>query len=126
MTLDLTKPSRELDALVAEKVMGESFRPYAQVLTTFPAKNVPETPFYSRDIAAAWLVVEKLRDDWSKATEGVHGTDDSFERPFDDARFFEALHRHTDRRWPWAFLYVSPLAICVAALKAVSALRTAE
>lgn len=44
------KPSRELDALVAEKVMGMS--------TERRLRDIPE---YSTDVAAAWQVVEKLK-----------------------------------------------------------------
>lgn len=48
------KPGRELDALVAEKVMGR----------TKPEHFVPKNvwlPHYSTDIAASWEVVEKMR-----------------------------------------------------------------
>ncbi len=76
-------------------------------------------PPFSTDIAAAWHVVEKMRDLWTEATNGVHGSDNSFERPFDDGAFFDVLHRNADRRWPWAFLYVTPEAICRAALAAL-------
>ena len=59
---------RELDALVAEKVMG-----LATIIVSSNAGDVPAvvaddspigfrmTPRYSTDIAAAWLVVEKMR-----------------------------------------------------------------
>jgi len=76
-------------------------------------------PDYQGDIAAVWQVVEKLRDMWTIATaksDGIHG---DFEHPFDDLRFFEHLHRAADRRWPWAFLYVTPEIICLAALEAL-------
>jgi hypothetical protein len=78
-------------------------------------------PFpYSTQIEAAWQVVEKLRDEWTAATETVPGTNRVVpDKPFDDEVFFNFLHRQADRRWPWAFLYVTPLAICEAALRAV-------
>jgi hypothetical protein len=48
-----TKPGRELDALIAEKVFKN----------LEPMDVVPlHIPHYSTDIAAAWLVVEKLRE----------------------------------------------------------------
>lgn len=77
-------------------------------------------PAFSSDIGAAWLVVEHMRDLWTAATSGVSGLDNDFPRPFDDTQFFERLHRHADRRWPWAFLYVTPDAICRAFLAAVN------
>lgn len=57
------KPGREIDALVAEKVMG-----FRTGIAVFETGSVPvildkftdiEVPFYSTDIAAAWTVVEK-------------------------------------------------------------------
>lgn len=55
------KPGRELDKLISEKIFGEKFRPYTQLITTMPSKTVPETPFYSTNISAAWEVVEKIK-----------------------------------------------------------------
>ena len=72
-------------------------------------------PDYSTSMADAWLVVTHLRDLWTAATESV-GNNDDFPRPFADTEFFERLHRHADRRWPWAMLYLTPDAICRAAL----------
>lgn len=69
------------------------------------------------DMNDAWMIVTKLRDAWTAATEGVSGLDPDFPRPFDDTCFFDLLRRNADRRWPWAFLYVTPRAICLAALK---------
>jgi hypothetical protein len=71
--------------------------------------------------SAAGEVLEKLREMWTEATNGASGFDDDFPKPFDDGAFFNSLHRHADRRWPWAFLYATPLAICRAALAAVEA-----
>ena len=67
------------------------------------------------NIADAWMVVERLRDQWTAATVQSEGHSDDFIHPFDDREFFEYLHRSADRRWPWAFLYVTPRAICEAA-----------
>jgi hypothetical protein len=53
------KPGKELDALVAEKVMGKNHKE-SNFSNLFP--DVPlEYPPYSTDIAAAWEVVEKLK-----------------------------------------------------------------
>lgn len=77
----------------------------------------PWSPLHSMD--DAWMVVEKMRNTWNAATVDVSGLDDDFLRPFDDVLFFDLLRRNADRRWPWAFLYVTPRAICEAALRAV-------
>lgn len=62
---------RALDALVAEKVMGEpvtwlptalSHRDPHQSGEVFGAKGWHRVPSYSTDIADAWLVVEKMRE----------------------------------------------------------------
>lgn len=84
-------------------------------------------PRFSEDIAAAWTLVEYLRDKWTDATDvpwdapNLPGSFRSFASPFDDGAFFDVLHRNADRRWPWAFLYVTPEAICAAFLAAVEA-----
>jgi hypothetical protein len=77
-----------------------------------------EIPRYSTDIAAAWTIIEMMRDMWTAATEPSSGGEDDFEHPFDDYEFFERLRRWADRRWPWALLYVTPYDICRAALMA--------
>lgn len=59
------KPGKELDAIIAERVMGLEVLG-GKIVNRWP--HVPgvytpiETPNYSTDIAAAWSVVEKLRD----------------------------------------------------------------
>ena len=134
MTRDeiLQMEGEELAVAVAENVMGW-IRGGKWWLTpdapdalygagyTAPGQDDYGIPPFRPDlcVAHAWEVVEKLRNLWTEATDGVSGLDDDFERPFDDNYFFESLHRHADRRWPWAFLYVTPLAICHAALLAV-------
>lgn len=70
MRIDNLKPGRELDALVAEKVMG--WIPYPpQRLLQYPGwylpngefKNIAELPRYSTDIAAAMQVLDVI---WKK------------------------------------------------------------
>ncbi|MHB8172129.1 MAG: BC1872 family protein [Thermincolia bacterium] len=57
------KPGRELDALVAEKVMGERVRSRGQLESCImPGANKPwrAIPNYSTDISASWEVIETL------------------------------------------------------------------
>lgn len=114
---------RELDAAVARYVMGWDVVRTNGVAwygrypgCKFSTEDVPN---YSRDMAAAWLVIERLRDLWTVATEGVAGWDNSFTSPFRDDLFFDTLHRHADRRWPWAMLYLEPAVICRTAVEAM-------
>lgn len=90
----------------------------AAVATTLFGWQDGEIPHYSTRMDDAWLVVAHLRDLWTAATANV-GNRDDFPRPFADAEFFEHLHRHADRRWPWAMLYMTADAICRAALLSV-------
>lgn len=111
------KPGRELDALVAEKVMGwrwftDEFNP-RPVLVPPGMPRQSALPSFSTDIAAAWEVVERLRGmepelSWNdearcwivgfwkgpSAPSTIHGSSDS-----------------------------APNAICLAALKAVGRLE---
>lgn len=107
---------RELDALIAEKVMGGVSRhPEWYWLRSGTAPEVPDLPTpkgrpaifcgpgFSTDIAAAWNVVERLK-----------------------ARYrFELVHRGGDRPWVAVFgtwratADTAPLAICRAALATV-------
>lgn len=112
------KPGRELDALVAEKVMGwrvgERFDGDWYLME--PASGgmggnpVPmRLEHYSTDIAAAWQLVEKVGTGWLYLTL----TQDS-DRTSDYWR--AAFHRRTDA--PDAVNGdTAPHAICLAALK---------
>ena len=110
------KPGRELDALVAEKVMGLRFVWRSQLtdhygynagVWTIPTKwgtmdLTEEPPRYSTDIAAAWEVVEKMREDG----------------------FLVALYRSAgawiaDTNPGYGKSDTAPHAICLAALRAV-------
>lgn len=53
------KAGRELDALVAEKVMG--VETMQKLYPSMMAKGGAWLPHFSTDIAAAWEVVEKMR-----------------------------------------------------------------
>lgn len=111
-------PGRELDILVAEKVMG---LPYwidkrLPLTTELIARESARlmVPDFSTDIAAAWLVVEKLQtlEQW--------GT----------FRIQREYNRKWNVGWKWSDMGASgcecesieesaPHAICLAALKAV-------
>lgn len=98
------KAGRELDALVAEKVMGLDVRQggYAGGIGQHLRP-------YSRDIGAAWEVVEKLEGKgFSYHIEtGEPGMVDAFFDTDVDSPIF------------WAAAKTAPHAICLAALKAV-------
>lgn len=101
------KPGRELDALIAEKVMG--FDPNStDSLRTLLYHSYPggHFPCYSTNIACAWEVVEKMspRDDKFEISKYKNGL---YEATF---RYFEA---------EWSEAETAPHAICLAALKAV-------
>ena len=94
---------RELDALIAEKVMDD-------MLAGIRLDGSPmfdDIPHYSTQIADAWLVVEKLGKSF----------DVSRCRKFQEieAWFWEASFHNG----PDAQADTAPLAICLAALKAV-------
>ena len=92
----------ELDALVAEKVFGGK----AGASHWYLPHSGFEGPWFSKSIASAWLVVEKMR-----------------------ARGFEFLIGNSTTRWRVAFHRyrqvsdfsdaLAPRAICLAALKAL-------
>lgn len=113
---------RELDALVAEKVMGLEVKPYEKLKGSdipeyFGTLWVPSAdqnrgtpyqqwlplPHYSTSIAAAWEVVEKLKDDDFHLEE--HGT-----------------HWKAGFGPRWRGAETAPHAICLAALEAIGAL----
>ena len=98
------QPGRELDALIAEKVMGQNTRGLSGCGSWgcgCSSDPYPHLPKYSEDIAAAWRVVEKL-----------------------DGTYEPVIERHGPGWTAWfdsnqAWADTAPLAICLAALKAV-------
>lgn len=128
------KPGRELDALIAEKVMGwkwfsrsdfirdpsdPGFTPWEKRLYPpgfkcewhVPPRGVQEMQFdikpYSTDIAAAWEVVEKMEGVWdicSRARGWVVGL---------------AVRSEGSDKIVYAEGGTAPHAICLAALRAV-------
>ncbi|HVL13133.1 MAG TPA: hypothetical protein VM529_11245 [Gemmata sp.] len=121
---------RELDIEVAEKVFGiapREVRPRAsaevvKVWTTNPAilcdgaweacelKRHGDPPRYSTDIAAAWLVVEKLKMTVKPSVLQV-----------EEARWLADVRGVCDDDRPWrGYGPTAPIAICLAALAAVA------
>lgn len=99
MSDDDFKAGRALDALVAEKVMGH--RP-----------GVNSVHAYSTEIAAAWMVVEKIGN-WHEFTFAVIKGVVQWE-----AGWYESGCEGLEQRAS-AVADTPPLAICLAALKTV-------
>ena len=105
---------RELDALVAEKVMGQGFIFY----NNFQEKNGNKSPLpdnvapYSTSIAAVWEVVEQLR------TKGFWFLIEQ-ERPDINSEWVAAFTNFEANADGSERADTAPLAICLAALKAV-------
>lgn len=110
------KPGRELDALVAEKVMNVP--KYGIDTVSISNSDMFPKP-YSTDISAAWEIVEKIRlhenyvcweisSEWKGEGDLKANSNFSFHVRFCLGRGVE-----------WAGADTAPLAICLAALKAV-------
>jgi hypothetical protein len=108
------KPGRELDLLVAEKVMGLTKTDY---LVFDKDSNIvgdicdfPKS--YSTDISAAWEVVEKMKEEW--------GTLDITFRYDNIAVILYSTHQtgHVKISEHIGNADTAPHAICLAALKA--------
>lgn len=104
-----TKASRELDAIIAERVMN------------FPlpagGANMSYPYYYSTDLHAAWMIVEKLRERFpviKMATGDVVG--DQWQVAFHD-RYYESVV--PDGHGGFANAETLPLAISLAALATV-------
>lgn len=114
---------RELDALVADKVMGFKIEKGSGgepiIITSQKPRHEADLPEYSTDIASAWVVVEYLRRerDWPFCM-GVESpsVDQHFagwDAEFDSHNEFFSSNTVTGE--------TAPHAICLAALKAVNA-----
>lgn len=106
------KPGRELDLLIAEKVMG--YDPIENMVYDAqpPISVVPPwrpLPYYSTDIAAAWEVVEKMRE------ESVYSFIDNTQSP--GGKYFCSMVT-IDKGMAGARAATAPHAICLAALRA--------
>jgi hypothetical protein len=111
MNIDELQAGRELDALVAEKVMGYTLGtpPSPESAINLAGPEYPVTvPHYSTDIAAAWQVVEKFKDrDWRFILD-----------KYDDGWGIE-IELSGGKYGSGAVAETAPLAICRVALKAV-------
>src|SRR5262245_40649185 len=109
--IDNLQAGRELDALIAERIFGDfpvhlGDAPYVQTPSPHNDMHYAPVESYSTDIAAAWLVVEKFND-YSTQLDS-HGNGYTFHI------YKDATSYNGDAK-------TAPLAICRAALKAVSA-----
>lgn len=113
---------RDLDALIAEKVMGYRMKPEHNEWDYFPIPILSWHP--SADIAAAWQVVEKLCD--RPGVEFMVKLMEPSAKKLYGFRWYAAVTvsdscdqtEEFDRTYT-AFADTAPLAICLAALKAV-------
>ena len=115
--IDNMPAGREMDVLVAERVMGWE---YEHPVWRLPSGGfVVYKPVFSISISAAWEVVEKMRisviqseDGWYAAvTEDVIHTFSCNNPP--------NISKEVHGKY-WAVAEIAPLAICRAALKAVT------
>jgi hypothetical protein len=113
------KPGRELDALVAEKVMGLNPKLFNVLASYYEvATEGPRLPAYSTDIAAAWLVVEKMHQHPKWVLQLAAPQQDYVNEKW--RAIFARKHWETIGPYGWdAFGESAPHAICLAALKAV-------
>lgn len=138
------KNEREIDARVHEDVMGQTWDetrcrvcgwPVAGIAALgclpgncsqrpAPARRADEPPPYSTDIAAAWQVVEKmLAQHWSYAVENVEGDEQGRAHTGGkhSAWFAQYDRVNEDTKSYLVIEATAPLAICLAALSALSA-----
>lgn len=107
------KPGRELDALIAEEVMGYNVMRTewdAHEIYTEQARSAVPCPNYSASIEAAWQVVQKL------SKEGWHFR---IEIDADGELFSVSLFRNERDGQSEIWAGNAPEAICLAALKAL-------
>lgn len=110
MNIDEFEAGRELDALVAEKVMGRILIP-DEVLKHTSATNFEDIPAYSTDISAAWQVVEKMLELGAYVDIGIDKYGAQVQLDNYDGKWESGESIRADN---------APLAICRAALKALA------
>lgn len=119
--------NRQIDALVAEKVMGWRYvYDYDTIYTIDPDTDKPEiVPKYSTDIVAAWQVVEKLPYDPRPKGERYYECEGFTLMKLHDGRWFAGWYEiipyegSHDMSEYSVVADTAPMAICLAALKAV-------
>jgi hypothetical protein len=115
---EMTNNIREIDGRVAEEVMGWKsvhFIDNGTLMGIRPYDHMQSVPYYTTDIAAAWLVVEKVNSlgHWFM----LHNENGMWEAEFYHTNEIVPFHVHD------ATASTAPLAICRAALDAVGAAR---
>lgn len=122
---------RELDALVAAKIMGwtsvtnrrHADGTWSGIRHDWPAPVIDDVPFFSSDIRAAFLVVEQLRQQWAagNSTSNFWTFRDCGAQPWQ--ALIELYPDHDANIVEFeADGETLPFAICLCALKAVGAL----
>ena len=106
------KAGRELDALIAEKVMGKPVKWGKTPTTKYPIA----VAHYSTQIADAWLVVEKMEEHNDIVLFDIVRKTHVYNELYWFARFRTVL---VERPNSITKADTAPLAICLAALKAV-------
>lgn len=113
------KAGRELDALIAEKVMGLKYEFEGDSPIYAPNDFLPH---YSTEIASAWEVIDKMWRDGEWRVTVFYGGDEArwwgAEFAYDANHLGAAYHALYDRKVE-ARADTAPLAICRAALLAV-------
>lgn len=129
MKIDEMQAGREMDALVAEKVMElpkdliSTHGPLFYTRKNGTQVKIKEIQYYSTEIAAAWEVVEKMRS--TPCSDGDHFCFDLYAENNYVAVFRHHLGEITPEPYfeKYEFYMATadtvPLAICQAALKAV-------
>ena len=123
------KAGRELDAMIADKVMGWTEQPYSRPPSHWQDEEgytILTLPNFSTDIAAAWQVVERMRRFSDLRSFAVvvqdnseHGAEPEWLARFD--RYEVATDEMVTAEW-WSSKSAAKV-ICIAALKAVQSLR---
>ena len=125
----LRHPGRELDALVAEKVMGHDlraspFRASEPFDLSAPNQSIPH---YSTDISAAWEIVEKLKFGFYELSYNCLSPESFHASIGDDLKIHEGSPEIDGFKMKFIGILKSyeangqsaPHAICLAALKSV-------
>lgn len=129
----MMEPGRELDALIAEKVMlfqpkqFVSVKQFDFISDNFRALNdgtyeiSSPIPFYSTDIAAAWTVAQTIQDMDEDHDFVIHLSNSKFQECTVEVRFWDDSDpKDPILAGPYYILgKTAPHAICLAALKAV-------
>lgn len=123
MNKDEMPAGRDLDALVAEKIMGWTNMPAPPIPEDMagrtPDDEIIDLPRYSTDIAAAWTVVIKIKESHQVC---LVLEDYQFDGKYWEACFKGKFDESTGKwtKLDYAFADTPELAICRAALKVIT------